>query len=1015
MLILAGVSINAIVGDNGVLTKTTYASFFSEMSAVEEAVQMWKAGEIIEAQGDEVKAIPANGLCNANDLTSAERLVGEVGYYRVWSLTSTMPTTDILSSADTFNSSFESELVFYPAGVQDLYYLNNEALEIKGNKTYLIDATTGMIFSMTGISLKGVRCYSLNMARAVMNETIEQPLFAEAEVSGTGSGEKLAGNVQSEYLMDENGNYILDESGNKIKNPDYNQNGFRIITSRNSNNIYKLYNNGDLYGKGTKSISLGNTKSEMASLDVNNWTNFTIPSTAGNVKKIYYGRNTVYVINSNDELWAYGTNDNNKLGLNVEQQKEFTGRDLIQISIKSNDNKEEKIDKVFEAGDCTWVITKENKVYGAGYNGTYYSLGVGQKDMTVNEFSLVQGLPNEEIKIIDGNGNDSGNTYVGVLMNNGDIYKAGYVNKTLTKSDSFVKVIDHNDISTNYSSKIKKITFKGSVLYALLENGTIIYINSENQMTKIDLFSNVVDIDSGWSPAPVIIRDSNNDVYFYGSLSNAREQKYLGLDTDAYYESDGKIKSYLKLNDYMPEEMKKNDYIKYVKMIGNSATGFAVIYVMNSGRVWGSGQIGTLGLPVEFQNAMSDNGLALSCLIGNGNVQGISKLKDVKIKGFSNDIFTLADQKCYSIVLIDEDENYYTNNVSSIMFGDNILEKSWKKISSNVKDIFIRDSSTLAYIDKNNDAYIAMSDFTMFGEESLEEISNSDSYFRKVTDINIAGKIKKIVFSAGSTFVLTTDNKLYVGNKGKYDSSWVKSSYNGMGGNPLSRQTLLASNTTDICDFFASCIYFSNKKSYFTGAIYGQGTGLSETYYDNATEFVIEDLDTDKVVKMETVWEETIMLMDDGSIFLGGYRSNYGNMPGKTKLSRFTYEDLGLDGKIIDYAWCGKSYDSLILLTETGSLYGVGPEYLLGINSPSSSLKKEFIKLNVGSETNNNKVVSIHGMLNAFIAVKSDGSVWGTGFNEYGILGRWSGIGRGTSNSRYKTALNWVECPELEI
>ena len=138
MLILAGVSISAIVGEDGVLTKTTYASFLSEMSAVEEAVQLWKAGEIIEAQGDEVKAIPANGLCKADDLTSAERLVGEVGYYRVWSLTSAMPTTDILSSADNFNSSFESELVFYPAGVQDLYYLNNDALEIKGNKTLAI-------------------------------------------------------------------------------------------------------------------------------------------------------------------------------------------------------------------------------------------------------------------------------------------------------------------------------------------------------------------------------------------------------------------------------------------------------------------------------------------------------------------------------------------------------------------------------------------------------------------------------------------------------------------------------------------------------------------------------------------------------------------------------------------------------------------------------------------------------------------------------------------------------------
>lgn len=49
-----------------------------------------------------------------------------------------------------------------------------------------------------------------------------------------------------------------------------------------------------------------------------------------------------------------------------------------------------------------------------------------------------------------------------------------------------------------------------------------------------------------------------------------------------------------------------------------------------------------------------------------------------------------------------------------------------------------------------------------------------------------------------------------------------------------------------------------------------------------------------------------------------------------------------------------------------------------------------------------------------FVAVKSDGSVWGTGSNLYGVLGRWAGGERKVS-SRYKTAFDWVECPELEV
>ena len=50
-----------------------------------------------------------------------------------------------------------------------------------------------------------------------------------------------------------------------------------------------------------------------------------------------------------------------------------------------------------------------------------------------------------------------------------------------------------------------------------------------------------------------------------------------------------------------------------------------------------------------------------------------------------------------------------------------------------------------------------------------------------------------------------------------------------------------------------------------------------------------------------------------------------------------------------------------------------------------------------------------------YIAVKKDGTVWGTGLNINGILGRWIGIDRKQPNSRYKTAFEWVECPELEI
>ena len=259
------------------------------MAAVEEAVQMWKAGELIESKGQVNTAIPANGLCNVNELIATERLVGEIGYYRNWSVGNAMPDMSILTSADAFNKKYEGEFVFYPAGVQDLYYLNNEALGLDEGKVYLIDASTSMIYSMSGITLNGVRCYSLNMAKAVTSGVNTAPTFAEAEVSGTGTGGALAGNVQEEFLPD------------GTKNPNYNPNGFKIIANSSSDNIYKLYNNGDLYGKGLKSIQLNTSVEEMEKINETKFNNFEIPENIGEIKKSYTGYNCMYFIDVNND------------------------------------------------------------------------------------------------------------------------------------------------------------------------------------------------------------------------------------------------------------------------------------------------------------------------------------------------------------------------------------------------------------------------------------------------------------------------------------------------------------------------------------------------------------------------------------------------------------------------------------------------------------------------------------------------------------------------------------------
>ena len=126
---------------------------------IRKKVKKWT--HIEEAQ----RKIPTDGLYSESDLSKTTRLTGEVGYYRVWCLSDSKPDIDIHSSDSLFNETFASELVYYPAGVQDLYYIDNEALGINKKKKYLIDVSNGMVYSTNGIVLNGVQCYSLNMAK----------------------------------------------------------------------------------------------------------------------------------------------------------------------------------------------------------------------------------------------------------------------------------------------------------------------------------------------------------------------------------------------------------------------------------------------------------------------------------------------------------------------------------------------------------------------------------------------------------------------------------------------------------------------------------------------------------------------------------------------------------------------------------------------------------------------------------------------------------------------------------
>ena len=109
------------------------------------------------------------------------------------------------------------------------------------------------------------------------------------------------------------------------------------------------------------------------------------------------------------------------------------------------------------------------------------------------------------------------------------------------------------------------------------------------------------------------------------------------------------------------------------------------------------------------------------------------------------------------------------------------------------------------------------------------------------------------------------------------------------------------------------------------------------------------------------------------------------------------------------------SSTSSMFFTDTNRVFGFGRKSLMGIGDESTELVQTPMELNIMDNGNKIEIDNIVAGSNFYIVIDKEGKVYGTGSNSNGILGRWIGIDRKQPNSRYKTAFEWVECPELEI
>ncbi len=795
MLILAGVSINAIVGDNGILSRTQYSTFLSEMTAVEEAVQMWKAGEVIGKQGEETKAIPANGICRVNDLTATDRLVGEVGYYRIWSMTETAPEISIFANSSDFNSSFESEMIFFPAGVQDLYYLNNEAIGIKGDKTYIIDAATGMIYSMQGINLKGISCYSANMATAVMSGNLNAPIFSEAEVSGTGADEKLAGNTQDEFLTDGS------------KNPNYNPYGFQIIADSTNDNVYKLYNNGDLYAKGVKGIALNSSEEEMENVNPYIWLSSTIPSeipgSSTNEVEIIIGYNIIYAIDKNRDLWAWGVNDYNKMGLSTSEQIEFSPLVVRKLNVDG-----QKVKKVIDTNWACFVITESGLLYGSGSN-VYGELGIGRKSQQTEKFEKIEFSENatniKEIYNQTGN-KDTGDGFSFILTNSGNLYFAGRhsndrgVNVILadnTNQVDFVLSWSLVDTQTMFPkldfTKVRGtgacarwhnsywLFYAENICYQMNWNGEVIEISPWGECTSIDVYSGY----GATSPILAKIIKGDNIEWWYRGINGNYTSIFENIEVENWVDKTDIISSVETNNN-------KIDEIWF-----NSS---AMVIRLTNGECYSRGNCNSIGF-------------------------GITGRKDTwtKIEEISGISGKNVLSEPFVPLMVKSNMQLCGTNCVNLIKRENMLQPSWKLIEKDVKYFNAQtDGKALGVVKTDGYLYVRGENSNYLG---LNKIGEKISNFTKVTGEGATDEVKNALQSGiksynicrNSLYILTNNGNLLVSHRYEDDLD----EYSGLQKENHSELVILQENVT----------FFDAKQTYHISKIeddvywWGSGSG----------------------------------------------------------------------------------------------------------------------------------------------------------------------------------------------
>ena len=816
----------------------------------------------------------------------------------------------------------------------DLYVMNSEMEEIEGIEKYPVIKTETMNNLSDKEKEKLPTKLKSQLASLVAKdgemqtiENIDYGKIYKIDSSKVASVKSFSGDL---YLLENESGYKVISVNGEV----YNKEKINIIIPLNNiedpkyitvaNNTYKLYGDGRLKVIGEASQTKTGITSEQSNIygieefnldniDVNKViarsnsveTDNEVAKSYG-VKKIYFHTNTAYVIDVNDDLWAWGDNSYNKLGqgnsyLVTEPTKILEGRTEGATGVKAKN--------VWAGATNTYVLDTNNQLWACGTN-VKGELGQGNTDLYKNFVKVeIDGLDLNTVNIeeIQLSLNIQYSS-VTIKCDNGDVYGCGnnYYgqfgmgdNKNRVR---FVNLGDYDDKWNNaddiISEGIMNFVLKNNTLYGCGYNVTH-KINSENNSyidKLVELETDVEKITYFINYGYAFIK-TDGTIWLRNNGVTTQITCVQGTDVQL-----GGIVKCIKNNEVynLSTQKKITTYDKYgiKKLLDVNVRGF----IGNNNRIYLE----------EYPNIVTPK------------IKAILSLKEI----LNDKDITFVQGNGGYINIVDKEGNVY-GNVSGNKISD----------LNNIKKIIVSSTSSYA-IDKDGYLYAKGNERTgLWGE-----IAAKTSYQKITKDgTNLFGSIKDIYTSkvGHSVIFLTNDNKMYWAGSNSYVAiPKIKGDITVAGTETVTKYPKEVTKTESaVLDEIKNKISDIKYSFINAGGIYGsntlilttEGTLYTYSYYNKNMTGIGRTTDNDfeelkingntPVKQVETMDGLSLALLENGDVYGWGYNT-YGilgegyetggiySTPVKLKLSNISYISLG-EG-------------FAIFANKSGEVYGIG-------------------------------------------------------------------------------------------